>query len=293
MHERFGDLLLCPVCSKTNLNENGHALKCSHGHSFDITSEGYVNLLRACRSVQRGDTKVMLRARRLFLERGYYDSLSNTINRLVVDHLNKFPETGRRVKILDIGSGEGYHINRLMQLLGDLRNVINSSYLGLDVSKEAARMAARRYPEIGFIVSDTHNKLPFEDQSIDILINIFAPRNPAEFHRILAQDGLMIIAIPGSLHLSELQSEFGQPNVERGKRDNLVKKLSEWFQTTNEQHIEFSSLLMEGDLINLLNMMPQNLWHRKGAPLTPHNSATDIQITADFDVLSFERKHDW
>ena len=40
---------ICPVCAEKGASEpllrSGGSLKCAHGHSFDISSRGYVNLL--------------------------------------------------------------------------------------------------------------------------------------------------------------------------------------------------------------------------------------------------------
>ncbi|MGH2543987.1 MAG: putative RNA methyltransferase, partial [Ardenticatenaceae bacterium] len=80
-------LLQCPLCQR-ELSRSGDALRCSHAHSFDLSREGYINLLlgRGKKLAAQGDTKEMLQARRRFLERGHYRPLSETINTLAARH---------------------------------------------------------------------------------------------------------------------------------------------------------------------------------------------------------------
>ena len=67
---------VCPVCGEA-LSQNGRTLQCAHRHSFDLAKEGYVNLLagRSKSGDSIGDSRAMARARHLFLERGYFDTL--------------------------------------------------------------------------------------------------------------------------------------------------------------------------------------------------------------------------
>ena len=64
--------LRCPVCAGT-LERRAGAYVCSAGHSFDIAKSGYVNLLLNSAQGRHGDDKLMVRARRDFLNKGYYD----------------------------------------------------------------------------------------------------------------------------------------------------------------------------------------------------------------------------
>src|SRR5579859_299613 len=68
-------ILTCPIC-RAPLSESGRTLRCPRGHAYDVTREGYVNLLARQRP---GDTREMLTARRRFLERGHYGALSDAL----------------------------------------------------------------------------------------------------------------------------------------------------------------------------------------------------------------------
>ena len=64
--------LCCPVCGGA-LEKRAGAYRCQKNHSFDIAKSGYVNLLLNSSQGHHGDDKLMVRARRDFLDKGYYD----------------------------------------------------------------------------------------------------------------------------------------------------------------------------------------------------------------------------
>src|ERR1700730_10081044 len=193
IHEAFSSrkamaLLVCPVCH-TGLRQVDGALVCANTHSFDIAREGYINLLLQKRT---GDAKEMLRARRNFLERGFYAPLADAVNELVRTHLQDVPEP---LHILDAGCGEGYYLDRLQNALAPLQS---GYYIGLDVSKEAIRMAAKRYRQLLFVVADVKQRLVLADGVIHAILNIFAPRNQSEFARVTSANGILIVVISAS-----------------------------------------------------------------------------------------------
>ena len=65
-------MFICPVC-KNELNKTGKSFICSNGHCFDMAKSGYVNLLLKSTGGNHGDNKLMVSARRDFLDKGYYD----------------------------------------------------------------------------------------------------------------------------------------------------------------------------------------------------------------------------
>ena len=72
--------LICPVCSE-RLSLNERCYRCNNNHSFDVAKEGYVNLLSGKHKAGEliGDNRDMARARRTFLEKGYYDFLADEL----------------------------------------------------------------------------------------------------------------------------------------------------------------------------------------------------------------------
>ena len=101
-------ILICPIC-KSRLEPNGQSFCCKHGHSFDLSASGYLHLLPAnqMRSKIPGDNKQMVRARKEFLSKGYYQPVSDLLNHQVLEHCKK----GTALQILDAGCGEGYYLS--------------------------------------------------------------------------------------------------------------------------------------------------------------------------------------
>ena len=76
-------IFICPVCGE-KLEISGKSYICTKRHTFDMAKSGYVNLLPTNNSgTVHGDNKLMLRARREFLEKGYYKPLCDAVCKVV------------------------------------------------------------------------------------------------------------------------------------------------------------------------------------------------------------------
>ena len=281
-------LLRCPVCDRS-LTKVGDTLQCSSQHSFDIAREGYVNLLR---KKVPGDTKEMLVARRNFLERGYYDALSNMLNELVSTCLMLIGNRGWEdwpQAILDAGCGEGYYLSRLKHSLDRQLSPQAYCYLGLDSSKEAVRMAAKKYRDIDFLVANINEQLVLAENSVQVLLNIFAPRNPAEFARVIAPKGLLFVVIPNPKHLKSLRSTLRLLNIEENKKKRVVEQFAEAFQLLAAPTVEYEVWLSGEEVRNIVLMSP-NYWHVSQEKLDALEGRGPFQTEVDFTCLMFSSK---
>ncbi len=192
-------MFLCPVCN-SKLNIDGKAYTCENNHSFDIAKQGYVNLLPSNKkhSDNPGDSKDMVLARREFLESGNYDCFSNALCEII----GELFDARQKISILDCGCGEGFYDGKITAELERLK--IDYSLFGVDISKEAVRLAAGKYKNASFIVGSCFD-LPVESESTDLLIDVFAPMVEKEFGRVLKTGGYLIYAVPGKNHLMGLK----------------------------------------------------------------------------------------
>ena len=72
--------MLCPNCKKKLIRvENSY--KCENNHSFDISKQGYINLM--LNSKNSGDNKEMIMSRHEFLKKGYFENLLNQICNII------------------------------------------------------------------------------------------------------------------------------------------------------------------------------------------------------------------
>ncbi len=231
---------ICPVC-KHKLNKSERQYFCSQGHSFDISKDGYVNLLMSQQSSSKrhGDDKLMVRSRRDFLGKGFYEKLSNKLCETVKNHVNCHSV------IVDVGCGEGYYSNAISE-------VLSTDFYGVDISKDALRYASKSMKERQFAVASAFN-LPFEDSTVDCVLNIFAPSAYDEFYRVLKENGLLIKAVPLEEHLWGLKSVlYNNPYKNKPEIRN-----EELFDLVSEEEIKYEINLTDSeDILNLFRMTP-------------------------------------
>ncbi len=243
--------LICPLCGEW-FRLNGRSLRCPQNHTFDLAKENYVNLIPGGTKMPKfpGDSKTMLQARRRFLDAGHYqplvDALLEMMRGLDIDYTNK-SETA----VLDAGCGEGYYLEQIQQGLG-----LKPCYYGVDLSKDAIRMAAKKVRNGRFVVADIKKQIPLADNSTHLLLNIFAPRNPDEFSRLLCAGGHLLVVIPQADHLQALRQEFGLLNIQPAKQAFIEQQFAPTFHLESVENINFPLNLQAESLLNLIQMMP-------------------------------------
>lgn len=280
------ELLICPVC-EDRLSKIGKTVQCPKSHSFDISGEGYINLLLDRKRPRiLGDTQEMLKSRRLFLDQGHYNPLSDMINKHVHEHLFNNYEPSSPISITDVGCGEGYYIGSLKEYLDRQREAVDTCYFGFDISKEAAKLAARKYKEVQFVVADVKRKILLSDHSVQVLLNIFAPRNPLEFHRILTPGGLLMVVIPGADHLLDLQVGLELLEIQKNKKQLVIEQFTKLFNLKAEHPLEYEIHLNGGELADLIRMTP-NYWHISEEKWNDLKAIDTVQTTVSFIVLKF------
>ena len=182
---------ICPLCQSA-LHPIGNSLRCDNNHSFDFAKEGYVHLLpvQMKKSLAPGDDKNMVLARREFLALGHYQFLRDELAKLVSEHAPKV--------LVDLGCGEGYYTSFLQQAQPEAK------VYGVDISKPAIKYAAKRNKQVHYSVA-TNAHLPFSDDYVDVIANVFAPLVGKECRRILKPNGKIITVTPAPQHLFELK----------------------------------------------------------------------------------------
>jgi 23S rRNA (guanine745-N1)-methyltransferase len=241
--EPFLDVLRCPVC-RARLRPGHGSLRCPAGHTFDIARQGYVSLLTGIRATS-GDDAAMVQARTRFLSTGGYAPISETLTRLAADAL---PARGT---VVDIGCGTGYYLAGVLDRLPGARG------LGLDTSVRALRSAARSHPRAAAASWDVFRPFPLDDSTVDVLLNVFAPRNPSEFHRVLRPTGRLIVVRPTERHLAELRGRIpAMVTIDPDKERRLRQALDPCFEATGTRHVAYTAPLTRQDAIDLVGMTP-------------------------------------
>lgn len=273
-------LLLCPVCEQS-LSWNDQTCLCGQGHSFDRAREGYVNLLLSnCRrSRNPGDNADMVLARRRFLDSGAFARLSEFIQS-EVSRLPAVLAASRSVNIMDSGCGDGYFLSALQEV------VTGQSY-GLDVSKEAIRLAARRHKRSRWVVANTMRRIPFASDSLDLVLSVIAPRNVNEFARILKPEGSLVLVTPGTDHLIEIRSRLMKDAGEyEAKADAAIELCAPHFAVQHKRSLTYKVLLSRVLLTDLVQMTPL-FWRSTRRAKEEVLSLEELQVTMTFVILTF------
>lgn len=253
--------------------------------------------------------------------------------------------------IADVGCGDGYWLERISRWLvfGDdgedddeevawlrerakERNV-RFRFIGMDASKEAVRVAAKRMivkntrekdgenkklldAEYFFAVADA-NDVPMGDDSIDIYLSVFAPRNGKEIARTLKEKGTLLVVSPSPSHLRELRSDEAKEkgvvclDIEANKSERVEKQLKEsasLFPTKEKEaaaeDTKKASLVVERAApidwrdVQLVLKMGASGFHQTHESLAAarsyweERSDEDKKLTLSFRVCAFSRRRD-
>jgi len=273
------------------LVQHGNTLECTQHHTFDIAKEGYVNLVTRKLSSTVGDTKEMLNARRHFLDAGLYKPLSNALDTLILSHLIEMQmrSEGSEIAFLDAGCGEGYYLGQLYATLKAHTMIERVHSFGLDISKEAIRMAARRYKNIQFVVADIKERLIFAEETLHLLLNIFAPRNVEEFARVLVPNGLVLVVIPGANHLRQLRNTLSLLNIQENKPQYIVEQYTHYFSLVNTSSLNYTLHLTQEQVTQAVMMTP-NYWHLSDEVHARIEGMTGMETEVEFECLVFQKR---
>jgi len=264
----------CPVCklplikpTSSNENKSKHWL-CLNKHSYDISKESYINLLlpHQKRSSLPGDTKHMVTSRQKFLAEGYYDLLAKKIISLIDKQI------GTDSVVLDCGCGDGYYLRKF------LTEKITGHIFGIDISKEAAKIASRQTKDGDFAVASNFD-LPILSDSVDCILRIFAPGSDIEVARILKDTGILITVSPGGKHLWSLKKLLYQEAREHTQSENSTN-----LSLVKEERLSYQIQINNPQKINELVSMTPLCWRTNKKYQAELKEAESLNTEVDFII---------
>lgn len=263
---------ICPVC-RSELHEEEKLYSCENGHCFDKSRFGYVNLLQSQKSSAKrhGDDRLMVRARRDFLNSGAYGFLLEFLCEIT----EKFFTDGAAV--LDAGCGECYYSASLRQHLAE--NGKEAFFAGVDISKDALEFASKRKSGIPLAVASLFD-MPFADESFDAVLNIFSPEAYDEFYRVLKKGGILIRIVPLEKHLYDLKAAIYDEPYLNDVPDHAIPrfKLKKTSQTKSRIWLKSNE-----DIQNLFKMTPY--YYKTGKDdQNKINGLEEFSTQAEFEI---------
>jgi len=268
--------LICPICGEKFIKE-GSSYICSKRHCYDISKAGYVNLLPPSGKGKRhGDDKLMVKARADFLSKGYYDSFSQAICESAVKH------AGSSCTVLDAGCGEGKYTLDLLNAFAD-KNIC-ADIIGTDISKDALAYAAKKSRQIRFAAASSA-KLPVENESCDIILNIFSPFIKQEFLRALKPGGTLIRAVPLENHLFELKAAiYDKPYL-----NDFIPPEEEGFSVEEIIPVKYRINLDNTDDISGLFMMTPYYYKTGREDQEKLKSCSHLSVGLEFEIIVYKK----
>ena len=233
----------CPVCQE-NLTLLETSFKCYNRHSSDLAKFGYVNLAPQIKQSANYD-KENFQNRQQILEAGFYQAILDAVSDLLA--------SSKTTKIiLDIGCGEGFYSRKLQERHPD------KTFYAFDISKDSVQIAAKSEPNwaVNWFVGDLA-RLPIQDASMDILLDIFSPANYGEFRRVLSKDGILIKVIPTENHLKEIRQRVQDQLTNKDYSNQDIKNhFQEHFTILSSQTASLTKTITAEQLQALLSMTP-------------------------------------
>jgi 23S rRNA (guanine745-N1)-methyltransferase len=266
--------LRCPVCGQP-LTALPRSLACPDRHAFDLARHGYVQLT-ATPLTHEGDTPEMIAARADFLAGGHYDFIPTALAAAA-------PSAGL---VVDVGAGTGRYLAAVLDALPGAVGV------AVDASRAAVRQAARAHPRIGAVRCDAWRSLPLADGQADLLIDAFAPRNGAEFARVLRPGGTLLVVTPTGDHLGELVAALRLLRVDPDKEERVAANLAPWFRLAGQEVLERPLALRHAEVAALVGMGP-SAWHANPGERRRSEAiaglAEPVRVTASVRLARYHR----
>lgn len=277
------NLFMCPLCRhRMTINDLG-SLTCKNKHCFDLSKNGYVNML--LNKVKTEYDKKMLESRNIICKNGFFNPMIQEVSELIIK--NTLKRNSKKSSILDAGCGEGSHLSSILMNLRNDTNIYHQG-VGIDISKEGIHIAARDYTDIIWCVADL-SKMPFRHKQFDIVLSILSPSNYSEFNRVLNDDGIVIKVVPGSEYLTELRSIFHEKTDKQTySNDRVIKHFANNFNMIEKKHISYTFTLDNENFDDLIKMTPLS-WSVDNEKIEKAKKLRIKNITVDFCIIVGEK----
>lgn len=279
--QQYQEIFQCPICMADMKIVDLKSLICTNNHTFDVTKQGYINLLNS--SSKTKYNKKLFESRKSIVDSGLFVPLHERISQLIANGVGG----EERINILDAGCGEGSHLAYIKDNI-DKKLSTDVLGVGIDIAKEGIVVAARNHMDFLWAVGDLA-KTPFQEKCFDIVLNILSPANYGEFKRLLKDNSMVVKIIPQRKYLKELREIILEESREESREESynnesIVKKFKENFRIMERHPLSYIFPLDKSLIPELILMTPLS-WSIKEESLQEYLKTDLDHITIDFDIL--------
>jgi 23S rRNA (guanine745-N1)-methyltransferase len=210
------------------------------------------------------------------VDAGHYRCLADAVADVIISCL---PGQAERV-VLDAGCGEGYYLRRLRARIGGQGQGGPALLCGIDISKHAIRVAAKRDPQGLYAVAGTYH-MPVLPDRVEVLLAHFSPVSAADFRRVVRPGGVVIVGGPGEDHLYSFKELLYETPAKHEPAPTLAGEPG--FELIGTHRIQYNLPLRgRGEVANLLLMTP---YYWSVDPATQARLADLACLDTEVDVI--------
>lgn len=280
---QYEHIFQCPICSKPMKTVQLKSLICVNHHCFDLSKDGYIYLVP--HKVRTKYDQELFAARKRISSGNFFEHLITQISQRILKESGSGSEM---IRMLDAGCGEGSHLSETMQKIQKqtLKELLG---VGIDISKEGIRLAAKSSPAAVWCVADLAN-CPFDDKQFDYILNVLSPASYAEFQRLLNDDGMIIKVVPGSMYLQEIRKLlYKEPDKQQYSNEHTTELFNQKFALVDTQQVRYEMMVDSEYLEHLIRMTPLS-WGAPELLIRRSIARRHMRVTFDFNVLYGKKK---
>ena len=186
-------------------------------------------------------------------------NLNKTKNNFEINEIKKIIKKNKDMKILDIGCGTGYYVNKF--------STFNYDIVGIDKSKQMITKAKYNYPNGEFLVGDILNNNIFDINSFNVILclnrNIYKIKNKNLFfencYSLLNNNGILIINLVDRDNFKPYVFE-DDSSILYNPEKSYKKKITQTIIKFGEDNEYISKYLLNNEENNKKNIMDNNAY---------------------------------
>jgi 23S rRNA (guanine745-N1)-methyltransferase len=271
--------LRCPHCAASIKIDAGVA-KCDAGHSFDIARQGYVNFLTKQTFIKNADSAAMVEARQKMHARPFFQNLARQIAHVCEGLCRDISVP----VIIEPGGGTGFYAHAATQVVG------SAVAVSFDISVHAAKVCARQSNRIAAVVADVWQPWAIGENSADIVLSVFSPRNIEETKRVLRAGGTLIVVAPEDHYLVELRSQFNALSIQHDKSETISAALGNFSKI--DHFVYHSKELLDGQAMYETLLSGPNGHHLQAKDMEAILQSKPLDVTHSVSISVWKLKTD-